>query len=133
MSQEYANAYPRKKFFIQMFTKDIGLEDCILDLVDNSIDGFIRSRKIGLSKISRLIFSKNGRKARKLAGMPTVRVAYSESAVTVEDNCGGIDFEYAQNEAFNFGHGKGWEKRKKSPVWIKRGRNSSLISAGSAR
>ena len=56
MTEEYASAYPRKNFFIQMFTKDISLEDCILDLIDNSIDGFIRSTNLKLSAISKSIF-----------------------------------------------------------------------------
>ncbi len=59
MNQDFANAYPRKNFFIQMFTKDIGLEDCILDLIDNSIDGLIRSRKIKLSALSKWVFAKD--------------------------------------------------------------------------
>ena len=35
---QFAKAYPRKHFFFEMFTRDISLEDCILDLIDNSID-----------------------------------------------------------------------------------------------
>ncbi len=40
------NAEPTKGFFIDMLTKDIGLVDCILDLVDNSIDGWIRRSQL---------------------------------------------------------------------------------------
>ena len=32
-----------------MFTRDISLEDCILDLIDNAIDGLVRTRKIDIS------------------------------------------------------------------------------------
>jgi len=46
MPTHKANAYPRKHFFFEMFTRDISLEDCILDLIDNSIDGLIRTRSI---------------------------------------------------------------------------------------
>jgi hypothetical protein len=35
------NASPRKAFFTDMLTRDITLEDCILDLIDNSIQGII--------------------------------------------------------------------------------------------
>jgi hypothetical protein len=45
-----ARAYPTKEFFIEMFTRDISLEDCILDLIDNSIDSLIRARKIDIEK-----------------------------------------------------------------------------------
>lgn len=34
-----ASANPTKAFFVRMITRDITLEDCIFDLIDNSIDG----------------------------------------------------------------------------------------------
>ena len=43
-------AYPRKQFFIEMFTRDIGLEDCILDLIDNSMDALLRIRNVVIEK-----------------------------------------------------------------------------------
>jgi len=33
---QFADAHPRKRFFLQMFTRDIALEDTVLDLIDNS-------------------------------------------------------------------------------------------------
>ena len=33
------NAEPTKAFFVDMLTRDIGLEQAVLDLVDNSVDG----------------------------------------------------------------------------------------------
>ncbi|WP_072395132.1 hypothetical protein [Hyphomicrobium sp. CS1GBMeth3] len=33
------DANPTKAFFVRMITRDIALEDCVLDLIDNSIDG----------------------------------------------------------------------------------------------
>ncbi len=38
MPTKLAKAYPRKHFFFEMFTRDLSLEDCVLDLIDNSID-----------------------------------------------------------------------------------------------
>jgi len=110
MTEQYANAYPRKNFFVQMFTKDISLEDCILDLIDNSIDGFIRTTNLELASISKNIFSKDGEKE-SLNKMRRIEVSYSENAVEVRDNCGGIDLDYARSEAFNFGHSPGWKER----------------------
>lgn len=101
---ELANAFPRKTFFIQMFTKDISLEDSILDLVDNSIDGLIRTEHFNLSDISKGIFRKNGHLRPTTGGLPSISVKYSVDEVVIEDNCGGIDFQYALKEAFNFGH-----------------------------
>ena len=36
---------PTKAFFVNMLTKDIELEDAVLDLLDNCVDGALRSVK----------------------------------------------------------------------------------------
>lgn len=41
------HADPAKAFFIDMLTRDISLEDAILDLLDNCVDGALRT---GLKK-----------------------------------------------------------------------------------
>lgn len=97
-----ANAHPKKRFFIDMFTRDISLEECILDLLDNSIDGVIRSRGISPADISQSIFSTT--RAPRRRRLPTIELTYSQKEITVKDTCGGIDYDYAMEEAFNFGH-----------------------------
>ncbi len=37
------NASPVKSFFVYMLTRDIKLEEAILDLLDNCVDGILRS------------------------------------------------------------------------------------------
>ena len=37
------NAMPTKRFFVDMFVRDIPLEQAVLDLVDNCIDGAKRT------------------------------------------------------------------------------------------
>lgn len=37
------SANPVKRFFVEMLTRDISLEDAILDLLDNCVDGIQRS------------------------------------------------------------------------------------------
>src|SRR5437867_1881039 len=103
-----AKAYPRKNFFVQMFTKDISLEDCVLDLIDNSIDGFIRSRGLRLSQIASAIWEKKNPKL-SATNLPLIQVSISEAGFTISDNCGGIDLKEALTEVFNFGHPIGWE------------------------
>ena len=39
MSNNVIEGNPTKKFFIDMITRDISIEDAIVDLLDNSIDG----------------------------------------------------------------------------------------------
>jgi Histidine kinase-, DNA gyrase B-, and HSP90-like ATPase len=108
MPQLTAKAYPRKNFFVQMFTKDISLEDCVLDLIDNSVDGFIKSRGLRLSQIASGIWRKNGHKPHT-SDLPTIHVGLTEDAFEIRDNCGGIDLNEAENEVFNFGHALGWK------------------------
>jgi hypothetical protein len=47
----YASAEVRKQFFIDMFTRDISLEDCVLDLIDNSIDSYLLKHGISISQL----------------------------------------------------------------------------------
>jgi hypothetical protein len=106
MSQVLAAAYPRKQFFLEMFTRDISLEDCILDLIDNSIDGLIRTRDFDI--LSELF---NPKASASVKGgnrsLPKIDVTYSERQFTIKDNCGGIPFELARREVFCFGHSPG--------------------------
>jgi hypothetical protein len=44
IDEKQINAAPLKSFFVSMLTRDIDLEDSILDLLDNCVDGILRSR-----------------------------------------------------------------------------------------
>src|SRR5437016_4672610 len=79
------NASPAKAFFVEMITRDIELQDAILDLLDNCIDGL---RRIGKTK---------GR--RPYRGY-YAHITLSEEEFIIEDNCGGIPFDLAQKYAF---------------------------------
>ena len=93
----FADAFPRKRFFVEMFTRDIAFEDCILDLVDNSIDSLIRTRSIDLEDDTLV-------KNRVRPGQISVDV--SSKRISVTDNCGGIPLDKAMHEVFTFGHSK---------------------------
>lgn len=101
-----AEAGVGKEFFVDMFTRDISLEDCILDLIDNSIDSFLRREHIN---ISQLIFkqSQNG-----CATNGDISVSCTDRQIKIEDNCGGIDRHTALHDAFRFGHRPADEKRR---------------------
>ena len=95
----YALAEVRKEFFTEMFTRDISLEDCILDLIDNSIDSYLL--KHGLS-ISQLIFGANRSTTKPRAG--TIEVTCNERQIKIVDTCGGIPRKSATEDVFCFGH-----------------------------
>jgi hypothetical protein len=88
-----AKASPSKEFFVNMITKDISLEDCILDLIDNSIDG---ARKLKLQNNEPL-----SDYAKYFA-----KIYFNESTFSINDNCGGITVADAENYAFHFGRKK---------------------------
>jgi len=87
------HASPTKEFFVDMITKDISLEACILDLVDNSLDGARADlrRRGGDSET-----------ARAFEGY-WVQLTLRGDHFSVADNCGGISIEDAVNYAFHFG------------------------------
>lgn len=76
-----------------MITRDIGLDDCILDLIDNSVDGAWRSegsRPAGLSDQADLSAYR-------------VDIVANENEFSISDNCGGMTLDDAANHAFSFG------------------------------
>ena len=99
---ERAKAYPRKRFFIDMFTRDISLIDCTLDLIDNSIDGLIRTRTIDLGKD--LLEEQQSSSEEKKKQLPKIIINFTKKQFSITDNCGGITYEEALNEVFNFGY-----------------------------
>ena len=38
---EVVSFHPTKKLFIDVLTRDISIRDCILDLLDNSVDSYV--------------------------------------------------------------------------------------------
>lgn len=102
--EQFAKAYPRKHFFFEMFTRDISLEDCILDLIDNSIDGLVRKADIDIPNVIL-----DGSENKKLKSDPLAKIVirYSEKEFRIEDTCGGIDRTLAVEDIFNFGHAEG--------------------------
>lgn len=94
-----AEAGATKQFFLEMFTRDISLEDCILDLIDNSIDSLIRWRNIDVSDA---ILKQPKQSIEN--HLPIIDVKISQSEFEISDNCGGITQQDALSEVFRFGH-----------------------------
>lgn len=87
MKAETIDAMPTKELFVHVLTRDIRLEDAVLDLIDNSIDGAKRLRPGPADTFNDF----------------WVKIACDGAQFTIEDNCGGIDVETARNYAFRFG------------------------------
>ena len=87
------NAKPTKAFFVKMITRDIDLADCILDLIDNSVDGAWRNegnRPKGLAEDVDL-------------SKYTISIRASPEQFSIKDDCGGLTFDDAVDYAFSFG------------------------------
>lgn len=76
--RQTVSAHPVKSFFVHMLTRDISLQDAILDLLDNSVDGIQRSAPM-----------RTLQKARPYEGY-WAKIHLSETSFKIEDNCGGI-------------------------------------------
>lgn len=88
-----AHANPTKAFFVRMITRDITLEDCIFDLIDNSIDGawdLAGGRPLSLDDKTDLSAYK-------------ISIYVKEDGFEISDNCGGITLDDAVEYAFTFG------------------------------
>lgn len=89
-----AAANPTKEFFVSMLTRDISIEDCILDLIDNSVDAAWESEGGSLPGIEPSSRLENYR----------VELRISPEGFAISDNCGGLSLEDATQYAFNFGN-----------------------------
>ena len=88
-----AKAHPTKAFFVRMLTRDISAEDCILDLIDNSIDAAWAATHATPKTLE------VGRKLAKYK----IQLTINKDHFVVSDNCGGISLDDAANYAFTFG------------------------------
>lgn len=86
-STDKAQASPTKQFFVSMLTRDISLDDAILDLLDNCLDGAMR-----IADGDKVDYAQH-----------FVRIKLAKDQFSIEDNCGGIPRDVAINYAFKMG------------------------------
>lgn len=78
-----------KRFFVEMLTRDIELEDAILDLLDNCLDGIVRSS------------GRSSEAKRPYRGFWS-KITVNEDRFEILDNCGGIPRDLIER-AFGIG------------------------------
>ena len=88
MNNLVVDSSPSKEFFLNMITKDVTVESCILDLIDNSIDAYKRTT--------------DG----KRQGIIDISYSISQDYFSINDNCGGMSREIAVSKAFRFGNNR---------------------------
>lgn len=87
ITRDVAQASPTKQFFVSMLTRDISLSDAILDLVDNCLDGALRTTDGDVVNYAQY----------------SVNIKFDKNHFEIADNCGGIPREIAKNYAFKMG------------------------------
>ncbi len=92
-SNTMIQAYPAKRFFVEMLTRDIELADAILDLLDNCLDGAVRTNALKKGKVDT---------KHPYEGF-WAKISLDANHFRIEDNCGGMPLDLARNYAFRFG------------------------------
>jgi len=85
---ETVDASPVKSFFVHMLTRDIGLDEAILDLLDNCVDGILRSKQ-------------TDHEAKPYGGF-RAEIKFDKDTFEISDNCGGIPWSL-HDYAFKMG------------------------------
>jgi len=85
---EPVDASPVKSFFVSMLTRDIKLEESILDLLDNCVDGILRASPKTNSK-------------KPYEGF-WAEIEFNKDMFSISDNCGGIPWSVS-DYAFRMG------------------------------
>ena len=106
---------PTKELFVNVLTRDIRLEDAVLDLVDNCIDG---AKRLHPNLSDRF----DGR---------WVKIFCSGDEFRIQDNCGGINLDIAKNYAFRFGRDKRMARTPNSIGQFGVGMKRALLRFGS--
>lgn len=86
------HAYPVKDYFIHTIIEDIDLQNCVLDLLDNCIDG-----------AKRVIAGRTTPEQPNGLHHFQATMTCSPDSFEIRDNCGGIPLDYAIDYAFHFG------------------------------
>lgn len=112
--EDMISAHPTKDFFVEMITRDISLQEAVLDLIDNCVDGAKRLRESDNQGFSGL----------------RVDIKFSEDRFVISDNCGGFSKETARDYAFRFGRPKGFEPTSHSIGQFGVGMKRALFKMG---
>lgn len=86
------SAEPTKAFFVDMLVRDIPLEQAVLDLVDNCIDG---AKRLAADDAAAHFDNRS------------VFIEFNANHFKIRDNCGGFGVDTARDYAFRFGRPSG--------------------------
>lgn len=92
---------PSKAFFVDMITRDLTVDDSILDLIDNAIDAAVTRQAVNVMKVLTERPNESG-------GFQHAKVHIEINAdndrFVIRDSCGGISIDEARKTVFRFGN-----------------------------
>jgi len=91
-----------------MLTRDIDLNDAILDLLDNCLDGVVRIREA----------AHMNRNDKDFYSDFHAHIVVSKDSFVIEDNCGGIPLAIARDRAFRMGRDESAPREEAATVGI---------------
>ena len=100
MNDKIIKGDPSKSFFINMLTRDISLTDCILDLIDNSIDSVLQNQDLDIFD---LLDSGSFDESTTIFSNRNIWLTLNDQSFVIKDDCFGISIDIAKNHAFRFG------------------------------
>lgn len=95
-SDKLIETSPRKDFFISLITRDIQLSNCILDLIDNSVDWIIKLKEVDLSNFL------NSEIDKEALNDYFIKININKDIFSISDNWSWITEEVLQKYAFRF-------------------------------
>ena len=90
---------PSKAFFVDMITRDLTVEDSILDLIDNAIDEAVTQQGVNVTRV----LTGQGEEGPRFSNAK-VSIKLGDGEFLIQDTCGGISIEEAQKTVFRFGN-----------------------------
>ncbi len=94
-----ASGKPSKLFFVDMITRDLTVEDCILDLIDNAVDAAVTRQSVDVMGV---LPGRNG--DGETFASAIIRLTIDQDRFVIEDTCGGISAAEARDSVFRFGN-----------------------------
>ncbi|HEY0864557.1 MAG TPA: ATP-binding protein [Lacunisphaera sp.] len=115
---------PAKNFFVNMLTRDIELKDAVLDLLDNCVDGALRTLSEQTKKKKRT--ERTGKPLDKF----WAKITLKPDRFVIEDNCGGIPWKLAHDYAFRMGKPSAFERAEGTIGMVGIGMKRAIFKIG---
>ena len=92
---------PSKAFFVDMITRDLTVEDSILDLIDNAIDAAVTRQRVNVMNV----LTDGGNEGNRFQrAKVSIDINVDNNMFVIRDSCGGISLNEARETVFRFGN-----------------------------